>query len=153
MRRISRIGTCLVGMLLITACATGGLKGLLSQTLTGALTIERPSGTVTITPVRCVSGDRWNFFGADLVDASGTAGVRLAIDPIAGPRVRVTLPGGERDALIVLDASGCTTYRTDVHHNAWTVNDVRGVDGALELDCASGQGERIQGALTFRQCH
>jgi hypothetical protein len=152
MKRIGHLGICLCCMLL-SSCATVGLGGLASPALTGALTVERPAGDVTITPERCASGDRWNFYGVDLVDASGAGGVRLAIDPIAGPRVRVQLPGDEGRSTIVLDEAHCSTYRADVHHNGWTVNDFRSVDGRLELDCASNKGEHVQGVLTFRQCH
>ncbi len=152
MKRISNLGIYLC-CLLLPSCATVGLAGLASPALTGALTVERPAGIVTMSLARCASGDRWSFYGVDLVDASGAGGVRLAIDPIAGPRVRVQLPGDEARSAIVLDEAHCTTYRADVHHNGWTVNDFRSVDGQLELDCTSDKGEHIQGVLTFRQCH
>jgi hypothetical protein len=138
---------------MLTACATGGLGGLLSPTLTGALSVQRPAEEIVLTPARCVSGDRWSFFGVDLITADGAAAIRIVIDPIAGPRIRLRLPGAEARPPIVLDEARCSTFQADVHHNGWTVNDFRGVDGQLALDCALGADERVRGAVTFRQCH
>jgi hypothetical protein len=134
---------------LSSACAVG-------QTFTrpalvsGSLVFEAPgTAALTLQPSACRSGHEGYFLGADLWSEEADAVVRVVIDPVSGPVVRVTRGG----ASYVMAGPACEALTALVAPTGWTVNTVREVQGRLVLDCTAPDGERVHGDVRFERCH
>lgn len=107
-------------------------------------------GELTLRPQACLSGDRGNFRGVDLL--APPLVLRLAAEPIDGLAVAlIDAESGERRG--VFRRPDCTVLRGDVQRTGWLVNQVQDVSGFLEVDCRSQSGEEIRGAISFEHCH
>ncbi len=104
---------------------------------------------IALRPDLCLSGDRGNFRGVDLVSPSYV--VRVAAEPLEGLGVAVIETEGARRP--IFRASSCATLRGDVQRTGWRVNDVWDVSGFIEADCRLPSGEELRGRITFEHCH
>jgi hypothetical protein len=140
----------------LTACVLPLAGCVMGQAFTrpaaiaGSLTFEAPDGPRTsLQPSLCRSGHESYFLGADLWSDEESGRVRIVIDPVEGPLVRVTRSG--ETALYV--PGTCEYLDATAEWTGWTVNDVREVRGQLRLDCTLPSGERVHGDLQFAGCH
>jgi len=124
-----------------------------------SLTAPRPAGaTLSVDGkqyrlVGCQSGDRDYFSGVDLRDETRQAVVRLVIDPMDGPRLKV-MDGGQGSArTLTLGRSSCRTLEAEVEPTAWRVNRVRDVNGLLEAECTGDGGVEVSVHVHFTHCH
>jgi hypothetical protein len=101
----------------------------------------------------CSSGDLEHFLGVDLVDRQGGAIVRVAIDPIDGPRIRIVYGGGRSRQRVDLAPSRCRQFEADARPTNWIVNDVRDVSGFVDVECAGDAGPAISLHVRFSHCH
>jgi len=101
----------------------------------------------------CSSGDLEYFLGVDLADEAQSASVRLVIDPILGPRVRVELREGEAGRRLTLGPEQCSQLEADVRATGWQVNTVRDFSGFVNAECRSDEGQAISLHARFSHCH
>ena len=122
----------------------------LRPTVTGAFRVQWRDGTEsTLGPRECVSGDRANFRGVDLISPPFV--LRVAADPLEGLGVAI-LGRGNRERP-VFRTSACRVLSGDVNRSGWRVNDVWDVSGYVEADCRIPSGEELEGKITFENCH
>jgi len=100
----------------------------------------------TMTPTDCASGDRSDFLGAQLTDGSGHV-VTVIMDPTSGPSLVVGIPGTGK--AVALDGSMCSTFDIDAQFNNTWVNNVRGVDGHVNVVCDSPGLDHFDGNAHF----
>jgi hypothetical protein len=101
----------------------------------------------------CDSGDREYFLGVDLVDSSRNLIVRILVDPIAGPRLKLTRRGPDGPIVELFLPTHCRGLSADVERTGWRVNGVRDVKGNLEGECRSDSGTTLKASLHFSHCH
>lgn len=129
----------------------------------GDIMESRPSGSVrlssaalgslTLSPSRCTAGDRERFLGADFRDETGDAVLRLAIDPVDGPAVRVFSSAAPFRKTVVFRASECRVFNWSLEATTMRVNRIQDYRVALDLDCAGKSGDSIEGRVASRHCH
>jgi hypothetical protein len=100
-------------------------------------------------PSACLSGDHFYFLGVDLKDPVADAVVRVVVDPLEGPILRLTSPTG----VLRLDRNSCSTFRVSIDPTGWRVNHVRDFSGSLDLDCVTGSAAHVSGSVAFQHCH
>jgi hypothetical protein len=117
--------------------------------VSGEIVVRWADGEETaLRPEACLSGDRANFRGADLVSPPYV--LRVVAEPLEGLGVAVL---GREGARPVFRSSSCAELRGDVQRSGWRVNDVWDVSGYLEADCRLASGEELHGRVTFEHCH
>jgi hypothetical protein len=100
----------------------------------------------------CSSGDLQHFLGVDLTDPKGGALVRLVIDPLVGPRLRVAFRGaGARGR--VWGPEQCPQLEAEARPTGWEVNTVRDVSGFVDAECRSDDEGAIRLHVRFSHCH
>ena len=99
----------------------------------------------------CRSGDREYFLGVDLEDGAREVFVRLVIDPLAGPRLRVHGKGSRTGA--ALGPGSCRQLQAEVQPTGWRVNHVRDFSGRLDAECTTSSGQDIRVHVRFMHCH
>ena len=108
-------------------------------------------GNHVLTPTVCTSGDRQQFLGADLSDPGTSLVLRLAVDPLEGPAVRVFSAEAPFDRSVVFRRSDCAVFHFSLDSTGWRVNDVEDYRVTLQLDC-SRPGERVSGSASSSHC-
>lgn len=98
-------------MLVPLGCATTRLAGGVSPPIEHATLAV---GDRQYRLERCSSGDLEYFLGVDLADVTGSALVRVVIDPLDGPRVRIVLRHGDVRERVVLGPDQCRRLEADV---------------------------------------
>ena len=141
----------LLPLMLQIGCAKTSIAGV-----SGGPAVE--SATLSIGDQRfrfdaCSSGDLQQFLGVDLVDRQGGAGVRVVIDPLDGPRVRIVYGTGQGRQRVDLTPARCRQLEADVRPTNWMVNDVRDVSGFVDAECAGDPGPAISLHARFSHCH
>jgi len=101
----------------------------------------------------CWSGDREYFLGVDLADENQGTFLRLAIDPMDGPRLRLTRGSGASAERLHFDASACRELRAEIEPTGWRVNHVRDFKGELKADCTHANGTHMVAHVAFSHCH
>jgi len=122
--------------------------GMFSQKIEGQFEAKGAQlGDWVIAPDGCDSGQRNGFSGVDLF--GGGLRFRLAETVANGPAL-IIQRGDKRLAL--LSKKDCKTFDRSVRKTNTTVNDVRLLDGHLELDCQLPMGGTLRGKVTFENC-
>jgi hypothetical protein len=103
----------------------------------------------SLAPEACLSGDRANFHGVDLVAPPYV--LRVVAEPLEGIAAAVIDTGS--GARTVFRAASCKLLRGDVQRTGWRVNDLNDVSGHLEADCRLPSGEELHGKASFEHCH
>lgn len=118
-----------------------------------------PVGTFTFMPKKCRSGERMDMHGAILVGEGPTdGGIMVIQDPVKGPIVKVELPGScqppdyEVCTEVTIDKAECSVFKVKIKRTNTTVNDIRLMDGSLELDCRFKEGGSVKAKLDFENC-
>lgn len=106
-----------------------------------------------LAPSKCYSGARESFHGVDLVDPSSHALLRVALDPILGPRLRLVEAAGGEQRVTILGPEECAVLDVEVSPTAWRVNHVRDVSGHARFACRTAQGRALEADLRFEHCH
>jgi hypothetical protein len=101
----------------------------------------------------CRSGDREYFLGVDLADREGQAAVRVLVDPMDGPRLKLVLAGTEGRKSLVLGPSSCRRLEARIEPTGWRVNRVRDFGGSLDADCTGEAGLEVAAHVRFAHCH
>jgi hypothetical protein len=140
---------------LILMFAIGGFGG---GEVTGALHGSGPLvGDFTLTADACGSGEPDGFLGVYL-GASDRSDARLKAfqDPIYGSMVLLQVPGsceGPRCKQVILSGESCARFAVRIEKTSTTINDVRVLDGELDLECTLASGDVVSGELRFEGCH
>lgn len=134
----------------LAACGGGGV--LSGDAPSGQLAVRSDlHGTWRMNPTACVSGERLSFFGVDLIeDGDASTLVRIVLDPLAGYRVAMNVPG--EDIALIVDASDCETFDVDVTRTNTRVNEFWAVEGHAVLACHHPDID-IDADLQFAGCH
>jgi hypothetical protein len=120
----------------------------------GSFTVSAKAlGRVTIAPSSCVAGDRQLFLGADFPDETAGAVVRLVVDPLDGPAVRVFSSSAPFDKSVVFRRSDCPVFHFSLDPTDWRINHVQDYQVSLELRCATAEGDTIEGRVAVEHCH
>jgi len=109
-------------------------------------------GDAVVTPTACTGGDREQFLGADLTAAGSSLVVRLVVDPLEGPAVRVFASEAQFDRTVVFRRAECGVFHFSLDSTGWRVNDLNDYRLTLELDC-SRPGESLKGSASATHCH
>ena len=125
------------------------LTGCVHTRVGGRLSIETASPAAAFAPERCWSGAREYFYGVDLASGNSQARLRVLLDPLGGPVLKLSSGGGVR----LLSGDKCSVLKVDLKPTGWRVNGVRDFSGTLSLDCEPEPGTHIQGDLSFTHCH
>ncbi|HYM59856.1 MAG TPA: hypothetical protein VEZ11_03070 [Thermoanaerobaculia bacterium] len=131
--------------------AVAGAQGE-PQTL-GAITLASERlGHLTVAPTTCQAGTRQSFLGGDFQDPKSGMVVRLVVDPLDGPAVRVFEKATPFDKSLVFRRAECRTFHFSLEATGWRVNDVDDYRLSLDVDCARG-GESVEGKVSTTHCH
>jgi hypothetical protein len=117
---------------------------MMSTEVSGQLAATGKQGAFTFTPTDCRSGQRFGFFGVDLVNEEEQT-VRVLQDPVQGPQLLLQV--GNNPAQLA-KLTGCATVNIQVRHTNTTINDVRVVAGSVNVDCPE-----LKSQMTFDGCH
>lgn len=133
----------------LAACGDGILGG---AALSGQLAVRSDvHGTWRMAPTACGSGEHLSFFGVDLLeDGDEETLVRIVLDPLAGFRVALNVPG--EDIALILDEGDCETFDVDVTRTNTRVNEIWQVDGHALLACHRSDLD-VDADLRFSGCH
>ena len=140
---------------IVIMIVTGGFGG---GEVAGELRGSGPLvGDFTLRPDACASGQEDGFLGVYL-GAAEQSDARLKVfqDPAYGEMVQLQVPGsceGPRCKQVLLKREICARLAVRVEKTNTTINDVRVLDGELDLDCTLASGDRITGAVRFEGCH
>jgi len=142
----------LIAALVLASCSLPVIPRA-DQGVAGALSVAGPSlGERRIEPARCASGQLQSFLGADFVDPRSQLVARLAIEPLAGPGVRIFSAAEPFGAAIVVRPGDCEVFHFAHERNGWQLNDVYVTRIELELRCALANGDRIEGKVSAPAC-
>jgi len=119
----------------------------------------QPMGNFTFVPAQCRSGERVNEYGAILVgEGPQDGGIMVIRDAKDGDIVKVEVPGSckppdhEVCTEVTIDPKDCKVFKVSIRRTNTTVNDIRLMDGSLELDCKLDQGGTVKAKLDFENC-
>ncbi len=119
----------------------------------GEIQVSSPAlGAITVLPTDCVSGARQYFLGGDFVDAKSGVTVRLAIDPVASPAVRVFSSSAPFDKSVAFRRDECSVFHFSLDSTGWRVNHVDDYRITLKIDCAHG-ADSVRGTASATHCH
>ena len=131
-----------------------GTEDILESKPEGSVRVQSSTlGRLTIIPVRCTAGDRERFLGADFRTEASGAVVRLAVDPVQGPAVRVFDRAAPDAATIVFRRGECRAFQYTLEATSLRVNRIQDYRVALQLDCRNARGDTIEGRLGSSHCH
>ncbi len=106
----------------------------------------------SFTPTVCTAGDRQLFLGSDLSSPNSSLVLRLVVDPLEGPAVRLFSSQTPFDKSIVFRRSDCRVFHFSLDSTGWRVNDINDYRLTLQLEC-DRQGESIVGSASSSHCH
>ncbi len=157
MRRITR--TPLIVGLTVIAAGCFSLKpapiGATKDTAAtlGSIQVSSPRlGDVTVVPTDCTSGARQYFLGGDFSDAKSGMVVRLAVDPIGSPAIRVFSQSAPIDKSVVFRREECSVFHFSLDSTGWRVNHIDDYRITLNVDCARGN-ESVRGTASTTHCY
>lgn len=118
-----------------------------------------PFGALKFVPQQCRSGEHESFYGVFLLGEDETSGaIKAVVDPREGDFVDVELPGSckgpDHDdcTMVRVDPSQCTTFDLEVKKTDTWLNEIRLLDGSLQLDCTFEQGGTLVADVRFESC-
>ena len=109
-------------------------------------------GDQTFAPKACTAGDRQLFLGADLEGQGSPLVLRLVVDPLEGPAVRLFSSDAQFDKSVVFHRSDCKVFHFSLDSTGWRINDYNDYSFTLQLECAKA-GESIGGSASSTHCH
>ena len=157
MRTSPALAFPLVGCVLLTGCFSSkpiggqGAPDGNPPTLGTFAVTSQVLGDHVLAPSECTAGDRQHFLGADFATPASTVVVRLVVDPLDGPAVRVFSTDAQFDRTVVFRRPDCRVFHFSLDSTSWRVNDVYDYRVTLQLDC-SRDGESIKGEASATHC-
>lgn len=112
--------------------------------------IGAPRGTIA--PATCVAGDHELFLGADLVDPDTHLVVRLVVDPLDGPALRVYDADAPFERSVLFFRDECTTFGMELGETGTMVNNIVERRLELEVECENEDGATIRGSAAVARC-
>jgi hypothetical protein len=152
MRQIAAAAALFVGWGFFAGCASvpGAIVG--AEKVNGSLGVSGPTfGEMQLPVTQCASGEHQVFLGGDF-SGQGPVVVRLAIDPLSGPGVRVfdsTAPFGKS---FVVRQAECEHFHFSLARSGWQINDVWVLQMTLDIDCSTPEGDAIRATVTSASC-
>jgi hypothetical protein len=132
----------------------GGFDEITKSAGSGALISNGPTlgGAWRLELGRCVSGQRTQFYGVDLVDKTDANKIlRIVEDPVRGTIVKMNVVG--QSAARFIERTECTTWDIAMQPTNTTVNGIRLLDGHVALDCKFADGGTLTGRIDFKRCN
>ena len=118
----------------------------------GELAVAGPTfGETQLRVEQCASGEHQVFLGADFTGASPIV-VRLAIDPLTGPGVRVYDSAQPFGKAFVVRQSECDHFHFSLERSNWRINDIWVLHLTLDIDCSTPSGDAIRGTIASASC-
>jgi hypothetical protein len=155
LRKLARIAS-VVAALMATGCFSAAPNAS-PETAAGADdrlgTFEVTSSGLArgeIAPTRCDGGDLEQFLGVDLTDESRGLVVRLVVDPLEGPALRVFARDSPWERTVLFFRETCDRFEMSLAPTGWTINDVVVRELVLDVDCANEIGATIRGSARAR---
>jgi hypothetical protein len=153
--RVARVAVLIAFTFASSGClpsGRGGEQPVERQSL-GTFALSSDSlGHVSLAPASCSAGDRQFFLGADFEDDKNGFVLRLVIDPLYGPAVRVFSQTNPFEEARVFRRGDCRVFQFSLDSTAWRINRVQDYRVSLDLDCARG-GDAITGHVSAEHCH
>lgn len=119
----------------------------------GSIQVSSPKlGDLTIVPTDCASGSRQYFLGGDFLDAKSGVTVRLAVDPIGSPAIRVFSQSAPFDKSVAFRREECSVFHFSLDTTGWRVNHVDDYRLTLNVDCARAN-ESVRGTASATHCN
>lgn len=123
----------------------------------GSLAIQGgPWGEHTIAPTLCNSGQHMQFFGVALfANPDGAPDLVLIEDALNGAilKVQTQAPSCQPNCPVVaLTPNDCTKFDYALERTNSYVNDIRLLDGRVDVDCTLPSGATIAGRIDFESC-
>ncbi len=114
-------------------------------------------GNWTLKNGNCYSGNREEFFGLTAHGPEGSrTGLTLVKDQLRGWTAVIQNPSSCTDSgactSLALSKNNCKIFNADVEYTGTTYNDVREVEGSLQLKCRLADSTLV-GHLRFVDCH
>lgn len=158
-RRLGRLVGVLSMSTLLAGCTTSA-TGLEPSTADGGSEAALGSFDVasigappaTIRPTACQAGDHELFLGADLVDPATGMVVRLVIDPLDGPALRVYDSDAPFDRTVLFFREECSQFDMTLGETGTIVNNIVERTLELEVDCENELGATIRGRARAASC-
>jgi len=152
-----RSSAAVMSMFLLSGCLSGSAVdlpgGAESGQPLGRIEVESSAlGSMTLAPESCSSGDLQSFLGGDFSDSANATVVRLVVDPLDGPAVRVFKAAAPFEGDFVFRRTECAVFHFSLDSTGWRVNDVYDYRITLEVDCER-PGEFVKGSLSTTHCH
>lgn len=123
-----------------------------NPSVSGELSLRGSRGEpVDWRPGFCLSGEVEQFFGFILGADGSPVVLRAVIDPLDGAGLRVV--GLEGADGVVFRAEACERLELAVEPSGWRVNDVRDLNGRLDVSCSTAEGASVEGSVEVRHCH
>lgn len=155
-----RCGALMVAALAVTACfstrppAAGSGEGGASGPALGDFRVTSPGGARgTVTPTLCLAGDRELFLGADLIDERSGLVVRLVVDPLEGPLLRVFDREAPFERSVLFFREECEQFELSLEESGWEINEIPVRRLELAIDCESEEGAAIVGRADAGHCN
>jgi hypothetical protein len=124
------------------------------QIYLGALALTSSAfGQINLKPNSCSSGGRQFFFGADFEDDRAGAVLRLVIDPLEGPAVRVFSTTKPFSQSVIFRRSDCPVFDFSLDSTGWQINHIKDFRVTLKIECANKDGESLKGTASASHCH
>lgn len=142
-------------LLFTTGCvSTGtGQLGRGEPATSGSLEIGGPTfGNATLAPTVCQSGEYEVFLGADFSTPESPLVLRLAIDPLDVPGVRLFDRSDRNAKTLTLRKADCADFHFTLSRTGWQINDVYVLKASVELDCTLPSGDRVKGKVETASC-
>ena len=142
--------------LLLAGCIStgpGAGNGRGEPATTGSLQLSGPTfGEVTLAPSGCRSGEHEVFLGADFSSPDSDLVVRLVVDPLEAPGVRIFDRNNRSGKTLVLRKADCAGFEAYLGRKGWQLNDVYVLEAHIQLDCTLPGGDRITGRVATESC-
>jgi len=154
----ARLALLLAGAALLSGCLAsrpvgGSASPGAGPAALGSFAVRSSAlGDATVTPTTCTAGDREMFLGGEFSDPASGLVVRLVVDPLDGPAVRLYSTAAEFERSVVFHRAECGVFHFSLNSTGWRVNEVNDYRLTLELDC-SRAGESLKGSASATHCH
>lgn len=110
-------------------------------------------GHLMLSPSSCTAGDRQFFLGGDFEDEKTGMIIRLVVDPLYGPAIRVFANAEPYEKSVVFHRPECRVFHFTLDTTGWRINRIRDYRLTLDLDCTNPEGDSITGTVSATHCH
>lgn len=150
----ARACALMVPLFFLSSCVVSSALDAMKDEAAGRVELTGPAGgLVELRPVRCASGERELFLGADFTSTSG-ATARIIVDPHGTATLRFFEREDRLTQGLVFTRAECETFHLDLHRTGWRVNKVYDLSVRAEFSCLrASDGAAARGTLSAAHCH